>query len=187
MNLTRIVLPTITANGVVAAATDQPSKLARGNAATEDAMTYYPQIGSVSEGTMLTEDLLDTFAGELSYHMKRMRLTRDQRKRFNTLLLECREFDDAEEYVSELFDALDEIAPPYCYFGAAEGDGASYGFWPAISNYDGDACDLPRLVAGDAIAREHWGEDVLLVNDHGNVECGHVTKRGVFKPYWSIV
>lgn len=40
-DLTRLVLPTITPNGVVAVATDQPSKLARGNAATEDAMTEY--------------------------------------------------------------------------------------------------------------------------------------------------
>jgi hypothetical protein len=28
-----------------------------------------------------------------------------------------------------LFDALNEIAPTGCSFGASEGDGASYGFW----------------------------------------------------------
>lgn len=156
--------------------------------------TYYPAIGSVSEGTMRTEDLLDTFSSELSYHMKRMRLSRDQRKRFNATLRDARaeawdmnhpgDAQTVSEIVDELFNALDEIAPPYCTFGSAEGDGASYGFWPCI-NMHGD--DLPRLPAGDDIPPELWGEDVLLVNDHGNVDCGHVTKRGVFKPYWSIV
>lgn len=126
-------------------------------------MTYYPQIGSVSEGTMRTEDLLDTFAGELSYHMKRMRLTRDQRKRFNILLKDANAMSGdlagrigheqcQDDIVSELFDALDEIAPPYCYFGAAEGDGACYGFWPC-PGMGGITDELPRLVAGDAIAR----------------------------------
>lgn len=42
-------------------------------------------------------------------------------------------------------------------------------------------------LTGTPIPRGHWGEDILLVNDHGNVECGHVTKRGVFRPYWNIV
>lgn len=161
----------------------------------------YPSIGSVSSGTMRTEDLLDTFAGELRHHMRRMRLTREQRKRFNQLArdYERAEFDwdsnectldsdtfDAGELLGEFFDALDEIAPPYAYFGAVDGDGADYGFWPCLG-MGGDTDDLPRLTAGDEIPREHWGEDVLLVNDHGNVECGYVDRKGKFHEYWSVV
>lgn len=153
-------------------------------------MTYYPPIGSVSEGTLRTGDLLDTFAWELRYHMKRMRLTREQRKRFGNIMRAANgghggSADDAE-IVDELQDALSDLAAPYSYFGASDGDGACFGFWPCLG-MGGDCDDLPKLEAGEPIAREHWGEDILLVNDHGNVTCGHVSKRGKFTEYWSCV
>jgi len=154
---------------------------------------YYPSLGSVSEGTLRTEDLLDTFAYELCYHIKRMRLTREQRKRMRQLIkdaTDCAPDNDGEGgvefYVDMLHEALNEIAPPYAYFGASEGDGASFGFGPCLG-MNGDTDDLPKLPAGDAIRKHHWGEDVLLVNDHGNVDCGYVDKRGRFHAYWSIV
>src|ERR1700731_98220 len=141
---------------------------------------YYPSLGSVSEGTLLTEDLLDTFAYELRYHIKRMALTREQRKRFNALIKEAQHWLKlaggktpacGPELVDELQDALNEIAPPYAYFGACEGDGACFGFWPMMQG-DWSSNDLPMLDIGKSINREHWGEDVYLVNDHGNVDCG---------------
>lgn len=142
----------------------------------------YPKIGSVSEGTLRAEDLVDTFASELSYHIKRMRLTRAQRKGFSELLRDaCGDQNEKYEIVDKLQDALSEIAPPYSYFGASEGDGACFGFWPIIND------ELARVAAGDAIPREHWGEDVLIINDHGNCECGYVDKRGKFHEYWSCV
>lgn len=55
------------------------------------------------------------------------------------------------------------VAPPYCYFGTTPGDGACFGFWPSI-----DDCDLPRLDDLAGVTRDHRGEDVLIVNDHGN-------------------
>ena len=175
-------------------------------------------IGVVSEGTLRDEDLISAFAGELEYYMKRLHLSRGQRKRFAALISGtvhapvdntptarygnrsiCRHCDleieyvgkwrdrggntacvqDQSELVSKLQDALDEIAPPYCYFGTAEGDGACFGFWPSIED-----SGLPRLAD---ITRDHWGGDVLIVNDHGNVTCGHVDRRGRFKAYWDCV
>lgn len=153
---------------------------------TRKVKPQYATIGTVSEGTLRTEDLISAFAGELEYYMKRLHLTRDQRKRFRELCRiannEANEglFDDG--FVNGLEDALNEIAPPYCYFGTLEGDGACFGFWPLV-DHDG----LPKLNAGDDAPRDLWGEDVLLVNDHGNVTCGHVDKRGRFKAYWDAV
>jgi len=158
----------------------------------------FAHIGSVSEGTLREENLISAFADELSYYLKRLRLSRDQRKRFADLIRDAsgqvevlnseRDFDhdrdDAGELVDQLVDALNEIAPPYCYFGAIEGDGADFGFWP---HSEAMRYDLPRLTAGDDITREYWGSDILLVNDHGNVSCGHVDRRGTFKAYWDCV
>lgn len=90
--------------------------------------------------------------------------------------------DCQSDIVNELQDALDEIAPPYAYFGAIEGDGACFGFWPAL---DLRHCDEPVRIA--EIEREHWGCEVVLVNNHGNCQCGHVDKRGKFHEYWSCV
>lgn len=149
----------------------------------------YARIGVVSEGTLRDEDLISAFAGELDYYIKRLRLGRDQRKRFTALVRTAGRYPDEDCItVDALTDALDEIAPPYCHFGTAEGDGACFGFWPVDGLFHPNVGDSPpRLAAGDDIDREHWGEDVLLVNDHGNVTCGHVDKRGRFKAYWDCV
>lgn len=38
--------------------------------------------------------------------------------------------EQASDDLYQLFDILDAIAPEGCYFGAHEGDGSLYGFWP---------------------------------------------------------
>ena len=38
--------------------------------------------------------------------------------------------EQASDDLYQLFDILDSIAPEGCYFGALEGDGSCYGFWP---------------------------------------------------------
>jgi hypothetical protein len=103
----------------------------------------YATIGSVSEGTLRSEDLINTFAWELCQYRNTLHITREQRKRFTALLDEANEFGldveaqetyDASELVEELFRALEELAPPYAYFGTLEGDGANFGFWPYLAD-----------------------------------------------------
>lgn len=142
-------------------------------------------IGSISSGTMRTEDLLETYADELEYLMKRedKRVKNDNQQaaltgnvlaevngrhvEYAKLITEARDIDpdsdEASELVDELADALQEYAPAYCYFGAHEGDGADYGFWPSWEEID----ELPTVEDSDEA--KALGEDCKSVNDHGNV------------------
>jgi len=134
---------------------------------------------------MRTEDLLEAYANELEYLMKR----EDKRVKANNqqaalignvlaevnsrhveyakFIAEARDIDpdsdEASELVNELADALREYTPAYCYFGAHEGDGADYGFWPSWGEID----ELPTVEDSDEA--KALGEDCKSVNDHGNV------------------
>lgn len=134
----------------------------------------YASLGSVSHGTLRNEDLLDSFACELDYHVNRNADEwcsddgRKQRDAYLKIINEAHEIenydsDEASELVQELSDALEAFAPPYCYFGAIEGDGSDFGFWPSMDSIN----ELPS-VAGSDEAKE-LGEDCKFVNDHGNV------------------
>lgn len=85
-------------------------------------------LGSVSHGTMLTEDLIPTFHNVL-HDIDSERAERLQADIAFTVLGES-ENVDADDILHELFDILDEYAPDGYYFGAHVGDGSDYGFWP---------------------------------------------------------
>jgi hypothetical protein len=87
------------------------------------------QVGTVIHGTLRTEDLLEAFGKELLF------LTDTDRSVAEAKLL-CDAFEadpDSEfagEVVHELVDTLNGYAPEGFYFGAHEGDGSDFGFWP---------------------------------------------------------
>jgi len=139
----------------------------------------YASLGSISSGTLLAADLLDTFSDELEHHVQANaeewcsdagRAARDAHMR---LIGEARELDmetdsdetadTASDLVDALSDALGEFAAPYTYFGAHEGDGADFGYWPSWDAIE----DLPQVEDGDEA--KALGEDCRFVNDHGNV------------------
>ena len=135
----------------------------------------YASIGSISSGTLRAADLLGTFADELEYHVQRNAkewCSDDGRKRRDELLALVTETRDgsiedegdlADAVLEELQDALGEFAPPYTYFGAHEGDGADFGYWPSWDAIE----ELPQVEDGDEA--KALGEDCRFVNDHGNV------------------
>ena len=109
---------------------------------TFNGITVRPaEVGSVSHGTLRTEDLLEAFASELLHHIQRNanawssdagRKERDRLTDLAQAAAEVTDYDseEAAELVTELCDALQEFAPPDVAFGAHEGDGADFGYWP---------------------------------------------------------
>jgi hypothetical protein len=88
------------------------------------------EIGTISHGTLRTEDLLQAFADELKLL--------DMANEYESLLRKCNRIIKKGDYDSEeavylvnesLPDALNSFAPDDCYFGSHPGDGSDFGFW----------------------------------------------------------
>lgn len=156
----------------------------------------YP-IGSVSTGTMRTEDLIDSFTSELRYRLKHgPTVSRETRKAHVNLLREIERAIDVEsaydtddfsgnmdDYLTDLFDALGEYAGPYFYFGSHPGDGADYGYW--LSDEFADAFDGLKVNDLSEVPTKYRGE-VLVVNDHGNMSLYVKTSRAM-REVWAVV
>ncbi len=167
----------------------------------------YP-IGSVSNGTMRPEDLIPAFVAELEHLAKRHGAKREMRKRHLALVhgIEARQThydydyytsDDAYSDLDALFDALEEYAGPYFYFGAHPGDGADYGFWlpedwdqEFVGLEDVDKSDeqlYDSLKVNDLSDVPSWYRgEVAVVSDHGNVSLYVKTSR-TMRLVWEVV
>jgi len=154
-------------------------------------MKHKAQFGSVSCGTMRAEDLIPRFANELDYLAGNIRENFDLIMRASALLMDddCYYLDDEEvqDVLNRLFDALDNLAPPYAYFGAHPGDGSDYGFWLSddlAENFDGWIIDDSQKGAGEPPAN-YCGE-ILHINDHGNTSL-LVQQDGKREIIWALV
>lgn len=144
-------------------------------------------IGCMSSGTMRPADLIPDFA----WHLRQL-VEGDE---YAELLKEADEWDadtdegDGDEILSELFDALDEASPPYCYFGAHPGDGADYGWWIVEDLFERHGpFDGLRVDDLSEVPVDYEGE-VLHVNDHGNATLYVATngKAWRLREVWSTV
>lgn len=127
---------------------------------------YVPSVGSISSGTLRTEDLMTAFADELERiapELSEIAEARAVATLANAGWLHVYESEEASDLVDALSDALSEHAPPFCYFGASDGDGADFGFWPSMESIN----ELPCIA--DPSEVEGFGEECRFVNDHGNV------------------
>ena len=97
------------------------------------------KIGTVSHGTLRSEDLIETFSWELRHLavLPTQNVGNTKLLREADAWLEVTEagedgpYDElGSELVNDLIDALNELAPNGLYFGASDGDGADFGFWP---------------------------------------------------------
>ena len=124
---------------------------------------YHP-IGTIIHGTMRSEDLIPAFCEALTlakdnYDWQGMTDRGNAYAEYSQLIIDAENHDPANDsfmdIIEELCAALNDFAPPYSYFGAFEGDGSDYGFWPY---YDSDSLQ-------DARDSGYHVE----ISDHGNV------------------
>lgn len=91
--------------------------------------------GTVSHGTMRTEDLIPAFLNVLAdYDMEEHDRIRDDYHHHiweDDADTEGFDYDseDAQYMLEALFNALNDIAPEGMYFGSHPDDGSDYGFW----------------------------------------------------------
>ena len=163
-----------------------------------------PQIGTISHGTLRGPDLMETF----SYELKRLQDGTENRKLLTDAQSWLEEYDKASESVAfdwesleergsdiiyNLENALNNLAPVYCYFGSIEGDGADYGFWIDRERLE-EAIRFGEPWEADSEYVYDPQEEVFIhVNDHGNVTVLDVENPAMLADYgpgkeiWSAV
>jgi len=106
--------------------------------------------GSISEGTLNAKHLIPRFVAVLEVADPEHPLVTEWRRveAATRTLADFLGYDSPEDLAEDalmlwdsdrvsfflnegLFDALNEVAPAGTFFGSAEGDGASFGFWDA--------------------------------------------------------
>ena len=163
--------------------------ISKGNKTMKRKIKSYP-LGTVSSGTMQERDLIPCFLDELEWQVRQGK-KRGYLREINRIRRAADKDVDDSYFHSEdasfdleyLFDALNDFAAPYFYFGAHPGDGADYGYWL----YEGMEYDFDGLKVSDLseVPKEYRGE-VLCINDHGNMTLFVKNSRGL-KEIWSIV
>jgi hypothetical protein len=162
-------------------------------------MDHSVKLGSISHGTLRTADLLESFADELErfinplmleaakapYAAWALLISNSRAEAIRLLRNEIGGDEESAAVLDRLYDALETFAPPYCYFGSNEGDGADMGFWLApeweiMAQEDG----VPIVRSLSQVAEGYVG-DVLVTTDHRNVTLYNAQPR--FIEVWAVV
>jgi hypothetical protein len=144
----------------------------------------YMSIGTVSSGTMVTDDLIPDFIYELRKFNKKLAA---QRQEEYDQLCEAEDEEGKDILLNEeLFEDLQRYCPPWTYFGPHPGNGSDYGCWPPSRWELDDAIHDKEIVIVDAgMPWPKGGERyVLAVNDHGNMT---MYRRKGRRELWSCV
>ena len=156
------------------------------------------QLGSISTGTLRTEDLIPAFTytmGELT-HNPISNTSKYPNEAMAKLWDEAIHLIGTDQWwtidpedsgvdglLNDLTDALNELCPPFVYFGTLEGDGADFGFWVDMNDFD-ESRRLDGNYQGNPEEVWHVAENVIShVSDHGNVTVMDM-ERNVL---WSVV
>lgn len=145
------------------------------------------ELGTVLHGTLRVEDRLDAFSRTLVGLLKQSNqpATECQRRiieeartwlekyrsaeedeRFEDLY-DLEQDSDNEDLIYSLVEELNDLAPPYVYFGTTEGDGSDFGFWV---NHEA----IREDVSFGILPHYNDMEEVDLKNDVTFYECNHI-------------
>ena len=145
------------------------------------------QLGSISTGTLRLKDLIPVFIDTIH------RLTTPDMPTVSIdwIGADARLFDDdfftsddADQTMVELVEILNELCPPFVYFGTLEGDGADFGFWVDMPSITEEMRNYPEnydTTSGEVALTDDGV--IVQVNDHGNVTVMDM-ERNVL---WSVV
>ena len=146
------------------------------------------QLGSISTGTLRTEDLLPKFAHALlaivtDNEQYELEMVEDALNgRIKRTGVDTR---TAVGLLDDIQDSLNQYCPPFVYFGTLEGDGADFGFWvdrDAIQEAIDPTSCLVRINANGDYVLEEDGV-IVQVSDHGRVTVMDM-ERNIL---WSVV
>lgn len=102
---------------------------------------------SISHGTLRTQDLLSAFADELMRidHPKYAKIIEEAVTESCEINADySRNIDYAQNLLEDMSMILESYAPDGHYFGAHEGDGSDFGYWPIDSEALDDAVNYVR-------------------------------------------
>ena len=156
-------------------------------------------LGTISFGTLRGPDLMENFSDEL----KRLQDGTENRKLLTEAQNWLEEYEEASqsaepfdlegleergsEIINDLENALNNLAPVYCYFGTLEGDGTDYGFW-IDQDYLAEAIRYCEPWEADSeYVYDPDNEAFIHVNDHGNVTVLTGTGDAPGEVIWSAV
>ena len=165
----------------------------------------YAPIGSISHGTLKTEDLLESFIFELEWQQNVNGnylidpANSSLREAIANAIGEAQDcfdedgeamdgskLDNADELVNETMPVLlNQIVTPYCYFGTHPGDGSDFGFWPCDIEGIKEQVEFSSSVDQEYPADDFVGE-WLHINERGNCTL-YVRENGEDSEVWSIV
>jgi len=130
------------------------------------------QLGSISTGNLRTEDLLRAFVSTLDSLSPRGSHWSGLGDAYQILEQGTDDESEITELLSDIEHELNNLCPPFVYFGAHPGDGADYGFWPdteSLGDALQDAADSSEAwdwSLGDYILADDGV--IVQVSDHGN-------------------
>ena len=144
-------------------------------------------LGTVSHCTLREEDLIPDFLDELIRINNNKHTYKEVINEGKAIVKKgVYETEETSDYLNEtLMMALDELAPPYCYFGTNEGDGADFGFWVSDPFQLSEEFEGLKVSDTSEVPEDYTGE-VLHINDHGNVTL-YNCRKGTLKEVWAIV